>query len=214
RRRRRPRRSQTPRRPSARRALVLRQDDRYAVDRAARTCRSKCPSPGPSPRSRRMAFSRKRATRRVARNRLFLRLFSATSLDCRLRAGCGTAPVLSESSYLSGAFHHLGCGSRVQGCVMTTLGGRWLSRIHVYGDRNLVRAAADDEAVDRAHVAVVATPTDRDVLDVRNHVVGRIEVDPAVAPAPDREPRVRCVRANELLLTFRRPRAQIAAHVS
>jgi DNA-binding response OmpR family regulator len=40
--------------------------------------------------------------------------------------------------------------------------GSWA---HVDGDTDLMRAAADDEAVDRAHVTVVAAPRERDVLD-------------------------------------------------
>src|SRR6188768_1854487 len=86
-------------------------------------------------------------------------------------------------------------------------------RAHVDGDGDLMRAAADDEAVDRAHVTVVAAPRERDVLDAGDHVVRRVEVDPTRVAGEYGHPRVRRVGAYELLFTFGRTRQQITADV-
>src|SRR5690349_17925468 len=76
-----------------------------------------------------------------------------------------------------------------------------------------MHTAADDEAVDRAHVAIVAPPRERDVLDAGYDVVRRVEVDPTRLAGEHGYPGVRRVGADELLFAFGRARQQVAADV-
>src|SRR5262249_57158458 len=65
----------------------------------------------------------------------------------------------------------------------------------VHGHGQVVRATAEHDAVQWAHVAVVSTPGERHVLIARGLVVGRIDADPAAVAEPPRQPRVRRIRA-------------------
>ncbi len=92
-------------------------------------------------------------------------------LGCRIRSNAG-------HSARSEQFEP----DTVHGLALRALAA--LNGAHVDGHGHLVRAAADDEAVDWAYVAIVAAPADRDVLDVGDQVVGGVEIDPAVATGP------------------------------
>src|SRR5690242_14102511 len=74
--------------------------------------------------------------------------------------------------------------------------------------------AADDDALDRGHIAVIAAPGERDVLERGNLVVCRIDVNPAVVRRIGREPGVRRVGPDEPRLAGRRTRYEIAAHIT
>src|SRR5687767_13661483 len=54
-----------------------------------------------------------------------------------------------------------------------------INRRNIHAHRHLVPAAAHKEAADGRHVAVVATPGDRDVVCGHHGIIGRIEIDPA-----------------------------------
>src|SRR5689334_12404410 len=75
-------------------------------------------------------------------------------------------------------------------------------------------AGAKDHAAHGADVAIVAAPAERDVLHGGEKVVGRIDVNPADARTKKRNPRVRGIRAEELLLAGRRLRFKIAADIA
>src|SRR5258705_1120328 len=65
---------------------------------------------------------------------------------------------------------------------------------------DLMLAAADKDALDGAHVAVVAAPGDRNVRVVHEAIVGGIEINPAERSTPERGPGMRCIRANQTRL--------------
>ena len=77
-------------------------------------------------------------------------------------------------------------------------------RRHGHGDLQRVVAAAEQDAAQRADVAVVAAPGERHVALGRQHVVGGIEIDPSEPRTPDREPGVRRVGADQPRLAGRR----------
>src|SRR4051812_3108442 len=87
-------------------------------------------------------------------------------------------------------------------------------RIYIHGDFHLMRAAAGENAAERTHVTEVAPIRDGDVILAGHLIVRGIKIHPAHARTKKREPRVRRVRADELLLSRWRERAQVATHVA
>src|SRR4029078_7521412 len=75
-------------------------------------------------------------------------------------------------------------------------------------------SAADEDALDRADVAVVTPPGDRNMRIAGEAIVGGIEVDPAERSAPARRRRVRGIGTDEASLAGRSCGSQMAARVS
>src|SRR5262245_22932249 len=84
---------------------------------------------------------------------------------------------------------------------------------HVHADLQRVLAAAENDAANRADIAVVAAPPKRDVAGRRQHVVGGIDVDPAAPGTVHGEPGVRGVGADAARLPWRRNSLEVAADV-
>ncbi len=63
-------------------------------------------------------------------------------------------------------------------------------------------AAADEDALDRADVAVFAAPCQRDMLDRWLAIVRRIEIEPTNPGAPGRDPGMRGICPNEARFSF------------
>ena len=75
-------------------------------------------------------------------------------------------------------------------------------------------AAADDHTLDRADIFVVTAPGAGNVLVADRHIIGGIEVDPAIAGIIDRGPGMAGVRADQLGLTRRWPGQQGAGNIA
>src|SRR5271157_178093 len=85
---------------------------------------------------------------------------------------------------------------------------------HIHLHVQVVPGAAEENAVDGADVAVIASPSHGD-MTVRGYaVVRRIEIHPSGPGAPCRAPRVRGVGAYQTRVTRRRHCSQIAADVT
>jgi len=61
---------------------------------------------------------------------------------------------------------------------------------------------SDENALDRSHIGVVSSPSDGDMLQSWNAVVGRIEIDPTQVAGKDADPGVGCVGTDESRLSF------------
>lgn len=66
-----------------------------------------------------------------------------------------------------------------------------------------VTASAEEDTFDRADVVIVATPTEGDVAQARNAIVGGIEIDPAGRTTVNADPGMARVGAYQLWLTNR-----------
>ena len=75
-------------------------------------------------------------------------------------------------------------------------------------------AAAEQHAAHRAHILEIAAEGDRDMLFLGDHIVGRIEVDPAEFGRPDRDPSVGRIRAGELRLALGGIGEKVPAHIA
>src|SRR5689334_18189721 len=95
--------------------------------------------------------------------------------------------------------------------VERPLGGRLGRYINTHA--NLVLPAANEYALNRAHIAIVAAPGDRNVRLADKTIVRRIEIDPAKRAAPTRTPGVRSIGPDEPRLAGRRHGPQVPAGI-
>ena len=84
---------------------------------------------------------------------------------------------------------------------------------HLYADVEFVVAASQNDVAHRTHVTVIAAPSERDVTERRNQIVGRIEVQQAGTGTIHRHPGMRRIRADQSRTPWRRVGPQISAHV-
>src|SRR5258708_31307296 len=84
-------------------------------------------------------------------------------------------------------------------------------RRHADADVKRVITAAEHDATQRADVAVVAAPGEREMALGWQDVVGGIEIHPAQRWTPDREPGVRRISPDEPRLSRRRLGQEIPA---
>src|SRR5205085_2202775 len=71
-------------------------------------------------------------------------------------------------------------------------------------DLQAVFLPAEHHAAQRADVAVIPSPCQRDMAHRRHDAVGGVEIDPSVNRTPDGDPRVRRVGPDQLWLSRRR----------
>ena len=96
-------------------------------------------------------------------------------------------------------------------CVQ--IGG--LVRLQIDGDLQLMRAAAQDHALNRTDVAVIPAPAQQHVLIMHHDPIGRIQVHPAMLRSqPCANPGVRLVGPLPAFLARRWLRADVAGVVS
>src|SRR5579859_5821642 len=100
----------------------------------------------------------------------------------------------------------------MRGNVISRL--RTLDRLHVDGHGYPMGAATEHDSLQRAHVAEVAAPGDRDVPRAGERAVRRVEVEPTETGHVHRGPRVRRVGADETRLARRWFRFEVAGHVA
>src|SRR5512139_683932 len=94
-------------------------------------------------------------------------------------------------------------------------GHRPVRLLEIHADPEPVRAAAEDHAAQRAHIAEVAAPGEHDVLVPHDDVVGGIEADPAmIRSEPRLDPGMRLIGAAPRDATRRGTRAHIARDVA
>jgi hypothetical protein len=98
-----------------------------------------------------------------------------------------------------------GPGRSIAGCVLDH---------DVDAHRDGMLTAAEDHALDRTDVVIVAAPGQGDMLVLSDQVVGGVDVDPARSGTEDRQPGVRHVDAHQSILTRGRRRQQVPADVS
>src|SRR5258708_12064760 len=72
-----------------------------------------------------------------------------------------------------------------------------LCRRHADADMQRVIAAAEDDAAERADIAVITPPGERYMAMGRQDVVGRIQIYPAQPWTPDREPSMTGIATHE-----------------
>src|SRR5258708_19221972 len=89
-----------------------------------------------------------------------------------------------------------------------------LCRRHADADMQRVIAAAEDDAAERADIAVITPPGERYMAMGRQDVVGRIQIYPAQPWTPDREPSMRGIGTHEQRLSGRRLGQEVAADVA
>src|SRR6516164_3382407 len=98
----------------------------------------------------------------------------------------------------------------LSGCGNTLAG--WL---HIDRHVDALLAGCQDYTVHRGDVGVIAADGEHNVLVGCEHVVGRVESDPAcIRPAPQHNPGMHGVGALQSCFSLSRHAAQIAAHIS
>ena len=73
---------------------------------------------------------------------------------------------------------------------------------------------SQDYTSDRAHIAVIATPANGDVLVRNEKIVGGVYIDPAECMTVNRDPGMGSVASSELLFSGSRQRLDVTTHVS
>ncbi len=91
---------------------------------------------------------------------------------------------------------------------------RFVGDHDVDAHRDRVPSSPQDHTLDRAHVVIVAAPSQCDMSLLTDQIIGGVDVDPARARTEYRQPRVRHVGANESLLALGWGRQEIAADVA
>ena len=87
-------------------------------------------------------------------------------------------------------------------------------RLHIHGYLQRVRSAAQHQAAQRAHVAIVASPRQRHVAIGWNHIIRRIDIQPSTPRTISRHPRMRCIGAHQPRLARRLVGPQISTHIA
>jgi hypothetical protein len=87
--------------------------------------------------------------------------------------------------------------------------------IHIDGDDDLLISGAESDAAQRADIAEITAPCEREVSGGRHQIIGRVQVHPAqFLAAPDGEPGMRGIGPDQFLLTGGRQRFQVAADIA
>src|SRR5689334_10099454 len=84
---------------------------------------------------------------------------------------------------------------------------------NIHGHVNRMLAAAKDHALQWAHVFVIPTPGQQDVVIAGGMAVRRVEIDPARIATEDAHPCMRRIGPDEPGAARRWHRRQVAAHV-
>ena len=70
--------------------------------------------------------------------------------------------------------------NRRRGNVIDRIQRFWfIHGFDIDGHRHRMSAASDEDSIDRADVAIIASPRNRDVVQIREAIVCRIDVHPA-----------------------------------
>src|SRR5215207_6136753 len=100
------------------------------------------------------------------------------------------------------------------GFLLALLAASLILGHYVNADAHAVVAAADEDSLQGADMAIVEAPSNRDMRIAHRHIVRGIEVDPTQRATPSTRPRMRSVAADEARLARRRRRTEVAADVT